>query len=325
MASTTVKLALKVMPFPISAIQLAPASRCHLVIVTGQFNGAAELLLLIAGDGELAAYSTSILPIDATGLGRLVGLPTTVSSLPRIPDIWGFNSKPVVAPAVVTGGGRTIIARVFLGGCSNLPHLVARSYPNRVTLVVRTATQAPDAVCPLMAELASWSLSATIAAPLGRRPLVQALSGKPIAYFDDRRLAGVGGLPHGFRFSGESPGVPFDLLLAPLHPAVGETRSYSGPGQLDPSLFVTQLVGKVRLTSTPVYPIVRNLTVDWRRAALHVRWVQVSTVSRSVTWSNWGYTFVVTSISITYHGAALPTSQLLDVARGLRSPHARVT
>jgi hypothetical protein len=76
----------------------------------------------------------------------------------------------------VSDHGRVISARGVVA-CGHQPLLVAHSYPHRVTLTwINT-----DTSCNAEAIQPVW-VSTTLPKPLGARSLVQASSGKPIAY-----------------------------------------------------------------------------------------------------------------------------------------------
>ena len=83
---------------------------------------------------------------------------------------------PVSQPVTVSANGRVITARGVIA-CGHRPLLIVRSHPDRVTLTWVN----PDTNCNAEATKAV-TVSVSLAAPLGSRKLVQALTGKPVRY-----------------------------------------------------------------------------------------------------------------------------------------------
>lgn len=221
------------------------------------------------------------------------------------------RTYPVSLPVLVSADG-LVITGVGSMACGHAPLLVARSYPRKVTLTWVN----PDTNCH--AETIRSALArATLPTPLGRRALVQTASGAPVRYFDERDLASVGVLPAGFRLSSDLPSVSFPEQDTW---AVGDTRTYTGPSNTAARLSVAQLVatnGMVPLTSWP-WPA--HVRVDGRMAALLVNQAGGLVYSRSITWVDHGYRFVV-NISVQGHNQVpLSNAELTAVADGIRLP-----
>jgi hypothetical protein len=87
------------------------------------------------------------------------------------------RNPPIVLPVMINPDGRVITVRAAKP-CGHRPLLIAQSYPHRVTLrlVNRDISN-----CHVEA-VGVVSVSVTLPQPLGTRPLVQALDGKPIRY-----------------------------------------------------------------------------------------------------------------------------------------------
>lgn len=86
------------------------------------------------------------------------------------------RTAPVASPVTLSSDGRVITARGVIA-CGHRPLLIARSYPNRVTLTWVNPGTACDAeaIMPI-------TVSVSLPSPLGTRQLVQASTGKPIRY-----------------------------------------------------------------------------------------------------------------------------------------------
>jgi hypothetical protein len=235
-----------------------------------------------------------------------------------------------VYQVVVSADGRTVTA---WGGvsCGHPQSLRARSYPNRVTLTWVTPVVPPSTLCLL--DLAAETVSTRLPAPLGKRRLVQASSGKPIPSFDASRFARFTVLPPGCHLEGDAPAGE------PHNP--GDTRDcfYRGSGSTGVPLTVTQFTGIVAPGLGPAWPVVGHPSIHGHKATLQVgaESGQGATTpvegrspisapptepgavyARAVTWHADGYTFVVLSLQNDGRQRVLSTRQLLAIADGLR-------
>jgi hypothetical protein len=146
--------------------------------------------------------------------------------------------------------------------CGHLPLLVARSYPRKVTLKWVN----PDTNCNAEAVRAV-PVRIRLTAPLGNRALVQAVSGGPVRYFDERDLASLGALPAGYRLTSDLPSVSFPGNDQPW--VVGDTRIYTGPAGTG-TLTIAQLVGARGIIPLTPWPWPGHVLVHGRVAALRV-------------------------------------------------------
>jgi hypothetical protein len=211
----------------------------------------------------------------------------------------------VSAPVLVSKDGRLITG---IGGivCGHRSLLVARSYPRKVTLKWVN----PDTSCNAEA-VRTVPVRVRLLAPLGNRALVQAVSGGPVRYFDERDLASVGTLPAGFRPSGDLPSVSFPNNDQPW--VVGDTRVFIGPAGTG-TLTIAQLVVTKGIIPLTPWPWPGRVQVHGRVAAVRVDQAGGVVYSRNITWVEHGYRFVVNS-----HGQVpLSTAQLAAVANGIR-------
>lgn len=226
----------------------------------------------------------------------------------------GFPSPPrvhpVSFPVLVSADGR-VITGVGSMACGHDPRLAARSYPHKVTL----AWVNPDTNCNAE-TIRSAVVRARLPAPLGERALVQAASGAPVRYFDERGLARADVLPAGFRLSSDLPSVSFPEQATW---AVGDIRTYTGPVSTAAQLSIAQLVVTPGLIPLTPWPWPAHVRVDGRPAALLVDRASGLVYSRSITWVDHGYRFVV-NISVQGHKQVpLSTADLTAVADGIRS------
>jgi hypothetical protein len=86
------------------------------------------------------------------------------------------RTAPVASPVTLSSDGRAITAQGVIA-CGHRPLLIARSYPNRVTLTWVN----PDTDCRAEA-IKQVTISVSLPSRLGTRQLVQASTGKPIRY-----------------------------------------------------------------------------------------------------------------------------------------------
>jgi hypothetical protein len=251
------------------------------------------------------AWRTRRLGIGAVALGLLAaGCGISFPDFPHPPR------RFPVATVLVSANGRVITA---VGGktCGHDPRLVARSYPDKVTLVWVN----PDTNCN--AETARPSrVRIMLPEPLGNRLLVHASGSGRIPYFSQRDFVRVTVLPAGYRLSMEVPaGQP-----------VGDRRTYSIPPGTDTAgthrpcpcaqLVIWQQVlskGFILPTQqTSQRPI--HVQVHGRSAELLVNG---PLDARSVNWAEHGYYFTV-GVAYGPDTAPLTNAQLIAVADGIQ-------
>jgi hypothetical protein len=224
-----------------------------------------------------------------------------------------FPSPPRLTPVtqvLVSADGRVITGRGPVA-CGHDPRLVARSYPRKVTLT----WVSPDTSCN--AEVIRFAVvSVRLPAPLGNRALVQASGGGTVRYFGQRNLARVMVLPPGFRLSSDLPSAS---LTQTGQQAVGDMRTCTGPSGTGAQLQITQLPATVSTRSTlPSWPWPGHARVHGRAAALLVQRSGGLVYSRSITWADQGYRFVV-GVSVTGRGQVpLSDARLIAVAGDIR-------
>jgi hypothetical protein len=234
------------------------------------------------------------------------------------------TTSPVDQPVLVSADGRVITA-IGPRACGHAPRLVARSHPRKVTLTWLN----PDTNCH--AEmLGTASGRARLLAPLGTRALVQATSGAPVSYFDERDLARIGMLPAGFRPSSDLPWtiseIPSASFPDPAQWAVGDTRTYTREASTAARLSIAQLAAAHGFNPLAPWPWHGRVRVDGRPAAMFVGRANGLVYSRSITWVDHVYRFVVTTYvqgpfphSVdTKKQVPLSKTQLAAVADGIR-------
>lgn len=156
------------------AVQLRPRVVTKLLTRENQYvhpDGAAlcgsirKAVIILRSKSILLA--AGVLPLAVSACG--VGFPPDFPAPPR--------NAPIVLPVKVSPGGRVITVRAAKP-CGHRPLLIARSYPDRVTLrlVNRDISNCHAEAVGVI------TVSVTLPNPLGSRKLVQALTGKMIKY-----------------------------------------------------------------------------------------------------------------------------------------------
>ena len=217
------------------------------------------------------------------------------------------TNPEVITGALVAPDGRHVIVPYTGGGCVVGARLTATETGSKVTLVLRQVMSGAS-VCP--ADLiVGLTVRVTLPHPLWGRALVDGLTGRPIHYFDGRKLLRVTYLPPGYRFSAYQP-----------YPAPAVTawdREFVSPGQAAAPVEVEQVPGNTALT--PSWPVTARVEVDGRRAALSVLTSDGQVYGRAVTWRADGYAFVVYTVTYRAGQRLLSAAQLTRIADGLRA------
>lgn len=112
--------------------------------------------------------------IGAAALALAVGVGGCGSGTPAFPH--PPRAAPVNSLVLISANGRVLTARGAIA-CGHRPLLVARSYPDRVTLTWIN----PDTSCNAEA-IKPVTVSTSLPTPLGSRALVQASTGARVRY-----------------------------------------------------------------------------------------------------------------------------------------------
>ena len=192
----------------------------------------------------------------------------------------GFPSPPRYEPVgqtvLVSADGRKSTA-VGPMACGHAPRLVARAYPDKVSLIFEN----PDTSCNAEV-LGAVPASARLPAPLGRRALVRVGSTRgTIPYFSERDLASIRRPPFGLRLSTDEPA---DVSGSQGQPEIGDTRIYMSPTAI---MEVTQIAPSLSRSSRPYwFSTSCPSLVGWHPRRRYGP-------CRAVTWVTRGYHFLV--------------------------------
>ena len=193
---------------------------------------------------------------------------------------WVYAHHTVVTVESITGGalvssdGRTVAVSGVVG-CDATDTLRAAEQPGRVTLTLDYVHLA-NPPCSGIPGFAVYR--ARLQAPLGRRALVDAATGRPVPYFDASSLDKPGYLPPGYAFRYAAPDA-FGLfggeyLAVPVDARLSCSQIYSPSDDYD-LLVITQADGGRLVWPAGVKP--RKLTVRGRPALAipgRISWVQ---------------------------------------------------
>ncbi|TJZ90409.1 hypothetical protein [Actinacidiphila oryziradicis] len=187
---------------------------------------------------------------------------------------------------LVSKDGRTITIATTWGDCEVPPRLQAQENASDVRLTLRREDHAqPGHVCN---NSGVKQIATTLDQPVGRRTVIDAMTGKHIPVFNERHLAAPGYLPKGYIYSdslassnvagGKIP-TPFEWPPTPTWTTAYQRDSFHG------YLAITQATGNyVETTGTPA-------TINGHQAFLQL---SPSSVDRcSITWFDGTYTFNV--------------------------------
>jgi hypothetical protein len=217
------------------------------------------------------------------------------------------TSPEAITGALVAPDGREVVVPYTGGGCVVGARLTATETRSKVTLVLRQVLSGAS-ICP--ADLiVGLTVTTTLPHPLWGRSLVDGSTGRPIPYFDGRKLLRVTYLPPGYRFSAYLP-----------YPAPAVTtweREFVSRGQATAPVDIEQVKGNTAVA--PSWPVTARLTVDGRPAALSVLTSGGQVFGRAITWRADGYAFVVYTVMVRSGQRLLSAAELNGVASGLRS------
>jgi hypothetical protein len=216
------------------------------------------------------------------------------------------TSPEAISGALVAPDGRHIFVPYTGGGCVQGATLTAAETGSRVTLVLRQVLSGAS-VCP--ADLIEGLVvGVTLRHPLWGRALVDGTTGRPIHYFDGRRLLRVTYLPPGFRFSAY-------MLFAPP-PFTAWEREFTSPTQATAPVDIEQLPGNVAVG--PSWPVTARTRVGGRPAELETLISTGQVFGRAITWRADGYSFVVYTVMVRAGQRLLSAAELTGIADGLR-------
>jgi hypothetical protein len=288
------------------AVPLNPISACIRIGGMVRQDAAASTPLRISPWPHRTRWLLRSFAIAVVALCAGCGVQATGSGFPNPPHL------AAVGAVLVSADGRVLTG---VGGkaCGYDPKLVARLFPDKVTLTWLNPHTNCDAE-----TLLSAVVHTTLPDPLGDRPLVQASGGRQIPYFDERDLARVTVLPPGYRLRGDYPaGQP-----------AGDTRTYTWPpgaGTAPPHgpCSCAQLVITQQVLSRGFIPPTRE--TSQRPVYVRVHSVVAALLdngpdyARSVNWAEHGYYFTVAA-AFGPKKVPLTDAQLIAVARGLQLP-----
>jgi len=217
------------------------------------------------------------------------------------------TTKPqAISLALAAPDGRLIVVPYAGGGCVQGATLEAAETGSTVTLWLREVLSG-SSVCP--ADLiVGLTVSVTLRHPLWGRSLIDGSTGRPITYFDGRKLLRVTYLPPGYRFSAY---LPFPSLAF-----TAWEREFISPGQAAAPVDVGQ--GPGNATVWPSWPVAARLRVGSRLGSLGVLTGGGQVVGRAISWRADGYTFVVYTVMVRTGQRLASATELADIARGLR-------
>ncbi|HEY6296216.1 MAG TPA: hypothetical protein VIX15_11175 [Streptosporangiaceae bacterium] len=217
------------------------------------------------------------------------------------------TNTEAITGALVAPDGRHVVVPYLGGGCVVGAKLTATETGSKVTLVLRQLLSGAS-VCP--ADLiVGLDVSVTLPHPLWGRSLVDGSTGRPIPYFDGRKLLRVTYLPPGFRFSAYQP-YP--------EPAVNAwEREFGSRGQATAPVEIEQVAGNTAVA--PSWPVTARIKVGARPATLSVLTSGGQVFGRAIAWRAGGYAFVVYTVMVRAEQRLLSTAELARIADGLRS------
>lgn len=229
--------------------------------------------------------------------------------------------------ALVTQDGRHVLVPVTSRdlGCFDL-RLTATERPRRVVL---HGQQTPSHdVCAVDAPT-SKLLTAVLRRRLWGRALVDGSTGRPVRYFDGRRLVRIGHLPDGYRFHQDTPWPDLFLFRQPKgwrgpNAWVREyvPREPCSQSAMTPqvTLRVTQVRPATVAHTLGTGPARRTVSVNGHRAVIRASTAGGLT-RHAITWTADGYGFGVVWLGHPAadcpHPTPVPEAELLRVARSL--------
>jgi hypothetical protein len=211
--------------------------------------------------------------------------------------VWG--------PAIVSADGRVLTVAGYASGCGTTSALVARQSVAQVALWARDVVV--SSCRPGEGALAAPPpLQIRLAAPLGKRKLVNGATGQPVPQFDARLLLRPGILPPGYRLR-----QVFPQLTGPQGHAIARVALWYYPR--------TEKAGHLLITVSPDSPLVprpwQSPPEPWQSPAKHNRWIRIR-VRGVPGWASpsliaWRQRGLIYSVSAS---PLLTTAQLISIA-----------
>jgi hypothetical protein len=204
--------------------------------------------------------------------------------------VWG--------PAIVSNDGRVLTVAGYASGCGTIATLVARQSLAEVALRVRDVVV--RSCMPGEGALAvPPPLQIRLAAPFGKRKLINGATGQPVPQFDARLLLRPGMLPPGYRLRQVIP-----QLTGPEGHAIARVQLWYSPP--------TERADWLVITESPESPLVLP---PWQSPPQHGRWagirlrgVQGWAAPSVVAWRQRGLMYSISA------DTPLSTAQLIAIA-----------
>ena len=273
---------------------------------------------LVAMAAGCTGHGATVAPAAHAAQAGSTPSPSAPSSSPSPrPAVWvspkgSVSDLQQVPFALVSADGRRVSVTGYGGGCTLDTHLFADESTDRVVLRLYGYSPPPSPGTTCTTELIVMTRSAVLHAPLGRRRLVDASTGRPVHWFDGRRLARVTWLPR-------AAAAARDALLRK-----GWVRSYPFPGhRTEAGIDVSQLPGALKPADyTPGRPMeVTRTHVHGLQAVITVqRDDHGGLIQASITWAERGWRLSVASAPEWAWQRPWSPSVLMRVADGLRLP-----
>jgi hypothetical protein len=194
-------------------------------------------------------------------------------------------------PVIVSANRQVITVGGFFPPCFTTVRPVARETNRSVALWLRYVTPVNHGACSVSVGMVR-AINVSLRAPLGDRALVDGATGRPLSWFDARRILHPAWLPAGFKLVWIGPGAPFQPRVLGCY-----ERYESATGTFTGTLDIIERVGQ-QAGSSGETPIRVNghpgfAASDW------------------ISWEEDGITFTITAA--TRH--VLTTRQLIKIAR----------
>jgi hypothetical protein len=232
----------------------------------------------------------------------LIGVPAVVVGAVRIyggSDVITYDS--VEGGALVSVDGRTISVTGDGVLCDQVISLDAIETDLTVAIELRNAQPRK----PECAGVTTYALyRVRLALPLGRRRLIDGVTGKPVPYLDVTAVRRPAYVPPGYVFRYDEPGT----RAFPLYPYPAPTRhgrvSYS-------EVFSARANDWLVITRQPAGPV--RWPASFRVRAVTVRGHRATAAAGAVTWTQDGWRFTVNGDGV----PPLPLGELLAIANSI--------
>jgi hypothetical protein len=258
------------------------------------------------GYGRLGAAAAALAAASLLLAGCTAASATSLATMTRSAAAT-TTSPEAITDALVAPDGRLIVVTYTGGGCVVGARLTAKQTRSTVTLVLRQVLSGAS-ICPADV-IEGLTVTVTLPHPLWGRSLIDGSTGRPIPYFDGRKLLRVTYLPPGFRFSAYVP--------SPAPVVTAWEREFASPGQATAPVDVAQVRGNTAVG--PSWPVTAQVKVGSRPAALSVLTSNGQVYGRAIAWRAGGYSFVVYTVQVRAGQRLLSATELNRIADGLRS------